>query len=140
MTFWCHRFDQKNNERTSALAPKTRSKQKSSARESKWNPIISGIKCPYFFRNPFVVFLVKTMTPKGHFEINWPLTCTDRCFDMIQCSILLYNCIDPNHLWLTTPLSKVQFIVHTGIYKTIVLKILQVSRIMSLTFEPQTNT
>ena len=33
----------------SALDYKKRSNQKSSLRESKQNPFISGIKCPYFF-------------------------------------------------------------------------------------------
>ena len=47
-------------ERISAWASEKRSNQKSSVRESKPNPPISGIKC-------------HLKTPKGHFKINWPL-------------------------------------------------------------------
>ena len=52
MSFWCLQIFQKINEifsRISALASKTCSNQKSSARESKWNYPISGTTCLYFF-------------------------------------------------------------------------------------------
>ena len=45
-------FTQKNGRNyfcISALAYNKRSNQKSSLKESKQNPPISGIKCPYFF-------------------------------------------------------------------------------------------
>ena len=52
MSFWCLQIPQKIKEifsRISTLASKKRSNQKSSVRESKLNPPISGVKCPYFF-------------------------------------------------------------------------------------------
>ena len=63
------------------LASKKMSNQKSSVRESKYNPPISGIKCPYFFdltsflrlgqkhRIIFVCFLVEMKTLKFAFKI-----------------------------------------------------------------------
>ena len=65
MSFWCLQISQKTRHflRISALASKKRSNQKRNVRESKENPPISGIKCPYLF----------DLTPKGRFKINRPL-------------------------------------------------------------------
>ena len=41
-------FTPKNGRKYSALASKKRSNRKNSVRESKQNPAISGLKCPYF--------------------------------------------------------------------------------------------
>ena len=55
MFFWCHRLDQFTTEKFDKV-------------------------CPTHSRSEFVKFfggiLVQTMTPKGHFEINWPLGVT----------------------------------------------------------------
>ena len=50
-------FAEKNERKhfcNSAIGYKMWSNQKSSTREPKWNPLISSIKCPYFFgsKNP----------------------------------------------------------------------------------------
>ena len=98
MSFWCHRFDQNSNEnivRISALnffvaswgLPRSffglpvelvsniinkeayRKPQKASRKPQGSYKKSQG-------RNPnniFVAFLVETMTPKRHFEFNWPL-------------------------------------------------------------------
>ena len=72
MSFWCHRLDKNTNEifsKISALASKKRSNQKSSVGESKENPPISGIKCPYIF-DEARAFFVQMKTLKSPFEIN----------------------------------------------------------------------
>ena len=98
MSFWCHRFNQNSNKnivRNSALKffvaswglpgsffglpedlvsniinkEACRKPQKASRKPKGSFKNIQG-RNPY---NIFVVFLVETMTPKRHFEINWTL-------------------------------------------------------------------
>ena len=89
MFFWCHRLDQNTNEKIWQI----------SALESKiwWNQQDKGTFLQYYnlhiiyglfnvsydlttfqilgqkFAKFFVGILVQTITPKGHFEINWPI-------------------------------------------------------------------
>ena len=84
MSFWCHHLDQNSNEnivRISALE----------FFEASWGlsgDLVSNIINKEAYRKPqgsyknfqgrnpyniYVAILVKTITPKRHFEINWPL-------------------------------------------------------------------
>ena len=81
MSFWCHRFDQNSKEKIVRI----------SAWGLPWSfllllgNLVSYIINKEAYRKPqrnyknfqgrkiYVAILVKTMTPKKHFEINWPL-------------------------------------------------------------------
>ena len=76
MSLWCHHFDQISNEnivRISALLMILHIKSIESPKKLQRSPQEAK---KFQGRNPyniFVAILVETMTPKRHFEINWPL-------------------------------------------------------------------
>ena len=106
MSFWCLQISQKYNEifvRISCLASKKRSNQK------KWEHFIPLSEWFYFdsltlllwfdlfleSRAEILEFFFKDLkTPKGHFEINWPLT----IYRVIYCKILCAYSM--NRAWL----------------------------------------
>ena len=81
MSFWCHSFDQKHNKRFLINDIMYNSKSPGSSKKLPGSPL-GGVK-KIQVRNPyniFVAILVETMTPKRHFEINWPLISTNSGF------------------------------------------------------------
>ena len=93
MSFWCHRFDQNNNENIVLdFCPEIFC----SCLGASWKLFGASCRLPYksYYlptpqeaqksykkfqgRNIFVTILVETMTPKRHFEIKWPLTCLSK--------------------------------------------------------------
>ena len=110
MSFWCHRFDQNSNEnivRISALKLfvaslgfpgdllsniiNKKAYRKPQTAAGKPQGIFKNVqgRIPY---NISVGLLVETMTPKRHFEINWPLVRKERCallpFSDMSCQAL----------------------------------------------------
>ena len=89
MSFWCHCFDQNTDSLFKEILPQSLSRDQIKKVPSQIIfrlHIRKKIECLYFFliqpllrgwgRNPqikIVGILVKMMTPKGDFEIEWPL-------------------------------------------------------------------
>ena len=69
MSFWCHRFEQ-----NAYILYIYELFENYLIRDFFWFDLFLEARAEILKKILLVHILVKTMTPKGHFEINWPLT------------------------------------------------------------------